>query len=169
MQLLKILLLIALLMTPALAQNSLREGDLSPQFAAPGIKDSFFDLSAMRDSVVLLTFWSTKCEICRSEIPQLNRFKKRFEGRPVEFIAVTMEDESRVEPFLRSNKFDFSIIPNGFGIVLQYADRDRQGRVDMGFPAYYLIDRSGKVAYRSSGWDKVSTMESKIDQLLASN
>jgi peroxiredoxin len=169
MRLPKIVLFIALLITPTFAQNLLRVGDMSPQFAAPGLNDTFFDLSAMRNSVVLVTFWSTKCEICRHEIPQLNQFKKRFEGRGVVFLAVTMESESRVEPFLRSNRFDFSIIPDGFGIVLQYADRDKKGQLDMGFPSYYLIDRNGRVAYRSSGWDKVPMMESRIDELLASN
>ena len=169
MRLPKIVLFIALLITPTFTQNLLRVGDMSPQFAAPGLNDTFFDLSAMRNSVVLVTFWSTKCEICRHEIPQLNQFKKRFEGRGVVFLAVTMESESRVEPFLRSNRFDFSIIPDGFGIVLQYADRDKKGQLDMGFPSYYLIDRNGRVAYRSSGWDKVPMMESRIDELLASN
>lgn len=169
MRLPKIVLFIALLITPTFAQNLLRVGDMSPQFAAPGLNDTFFDLSAMRNSVVLVTFWSTKCEICRHEIPQLNQFKKRFEGRGVVFLAVTMESESRVEPFLRSNRFDFSIIPDGFGIVLRYADRDKKGQLDMGFPSYYLIDRNGRVAYRSSGWDKVPMMESRIDELLASN
>ena len=169
MRLPKIVLFIALLITPTFAQNLLRVGDMSPQFAAPGLNDTFFDLSAMRNSVVLVTFWSTKCEICRHEIPQLNQFKKRFEGRGVVFLAVTMESESRVEPFLRSNRFDFSIIPDGFGIVLQYADRHKKGQLDMGFPSYYLIDRNGRVAYRSSGWDKVPMMESRIDELLASN
>lgn len=169
MRLPKIVLFIALVITPTFAQNLLRVGDMSPQFAAPGLNDTFFDLSAMRNSVVLVTFWSTKCEICRHEIPQLNQFKKRFEGRGVVFLAVTMESESRVEPFLRSNRFDFSIIPDGFGIVLQYADRDKKGQLDMGFPSYYLIDRNGRVAYRSSGWDKVPMMESRIDELLASN
>ena len=169
MRLPKIVLFIALLITPTFAQNLLRVGDMSPQFAAPGLNDTFFDLSAMRNAVVLVTFWSTKCEICRHEIPQLNQFKKRFEGRGVVFLAVTMESESRVEPFLRSNRFDFSIIPDGFGIVLQYADRDKKGQLDMGFPSYYLIDRNGRVAFRSSGWDKVPMMESRIDELLASN
>lgn len=169
MPLSKILLIIALLVTPSVAQNILRVGDMSPQFVAPGMNDTFFDLSAMRNSVVLVTFWSTQCEICRHEIPQLNQFKKRFEGRGVVFLAVTMESESRVEPFLRSNKFDFSVIPNGFGIVLQFADRDKKGQMDMGFPAYYVVDRNGRVAYRSSGWDKVPEMASQIDRLLASN
>ena len=31
---------------------------------------------------------------------------------------------------------------------------DRQGNLDMGFPAYYLIDRNGRVTMRGSGWDK---------------
>jgi hypothetical protein len=92
----------------------------------------------------------------------------RYAGKDVVFLAVTMENSTRVEPYLKKNPFNFTIVPDGFGMVLQYADKDRQGNLDMGFPAYYLIDRSGRVAMRGSGWDKTGMIGSEISRLLNS-
>ena len=37
----------------------------------------------------------------------------------------------------------------------------------MGFPAFYVIDQGGKLAYRASGYDKTAPLAAAIDQLLA--
>jgi len=65
------------------------------------------------------------------------------------------------------DQFAFTIVPNSFGAVLQYADRDRSGNIAMGFPAYYLIDQNGIVRMKSSGWDKVQDVDAQISRLLA--
>ncbi len=167
MRLITLAVLFAVLAIGAFAQSGLKTGNAAPVFAAPMLDGGFVDLASLRGNLVVITFWSTKCEICRNEIPHLNAFKKRHEGENVTFLALTMENETRINPFLRSNRFEFSIIPDSFGIVLQYADRDRQGNIDMGFPSYFLIDGSGNLAYRASGWDKTNELESKMVQLLS--
>lgn len=150
----------------ALAQNGIKVGSPAPSFSAAALDGSFVDMDALRGRIVIITFWSTKCEICRHEIPSLNAFKNRYEGRDVTFLALTMENSDRVQPFLKSNPFAFQIVPDSFGMVLKYADRDRQGNINMGFPSYFLIDADGKVAHRSSGWDKIGELDQRIDKLL---
>jgi hypothetical protein len=51
--------------------------------------------------------------------------------------------------------------------VLQYADRDRSGNINMGFPAYFLVDRDGSIHVKTSGWDKTQNLETQITKLLA--
>lgn len=153
---------------PSFGQTALRLGSVAPEFAASSIDGTNYDLNSMRGRVVVLTFWSTKCAICRSEIPKLNSFTSRFDEKRVVFLAATLENESKVETYLRSNPFKFHILPNSFGMVLQYADRDKQGNIDMGFPAYFVIDQAGTVAYRASGWDKTDELDSRLNKLLAS-
>jgi peroxiredoxin len=97
----------------------------------------------------------------------MNKLATRYKGQPVVFLALTMDNESKVSSYLKSNEFDFTIVPNSFGAVLQYADRDRTGNIAMGFPAYYLIDQNGIVRFRSSGWDKTPDVDSQIGRLLA--
>src|SRR2546423_838378 len=124
-------------------------------FTAVTMSGQTVELSALKGKVVLLTFWSTSCLICQSEIPKLNRMAAGYTGSDnVVFLAATMENEDKVRSFTRRTPFNFSILPNSFGLVLKYAERDRSGNLDMGFPAYFVIDQDGIVRHRSSGYDK---------------
>jgi len=151
-----------------LAQQSLKEGNPAPEFAATSMNGQSYDLKQLQGKVVLVTFWSTKCEICHSEIPKMNQLADRYKGKDVVFLALTMENENRVETYLRSTPFNFDILPNSFGTVLQYADRDRSGNINMGFPAYFLVDQNGGIQLKTSGWDKTQTLDTKISSLLSS-
>jgi peroxiredoxin len=126
-----------------------------------------FDLNQLRGKVVVVTFWSTRCAICHSEIPKLNKLADKYRGQNVVFLALTTDNESKVDTYLRSNQFNFNILPNSFGIVLQYADRDRQGNIDIGFPAHFLVNQNGQIEMKGSGWDKTPELESKIARLVS--
>src|SRR5947208_85394 len=149
------------------AQQGLSTGSNAPQFSLAGINGHTYDLNQLRGKVVLVTFWSTRCNICHSELPNMNKLAARYKDQPVVFLALTMDNESKVAAYLKSNEFDFNIVPNSFGAVLQYADRDNSGNIAMGFPAYYLIDQNGVVRFKSSGWDKTPNVDSQISRLLS--
>ena len=168
-QIIYITVITGLFVISAASQTSIKPGYAAPVFAASALDGSYFDLAQLDDKVVVLTFWSTKCAICRSEIPKLNGFTTRYDSEKVVFLALTMENESRLDPFLKANPFKFHILPNSFGVVLQYADRDKAGNIDMGFPAYFVIDKHGSVAYRGSGWAKTNELEARISKLIANN
>jgi peroxiredoxin len=165
MRLVLTILLSMLFCLSAFGQQSLKEGSPAPKFSAASMNGQVFDLNQLRGKVVVVTFWSTRCAICHSEIPKLNRLADKYKGQNVVFLALTMENESKVEGYLRSTPFNFNILPNSFGVVLQYADRDRQGNIDMGFPAYFLVNQNGQIEMKSSGWDKTPELESKIARL----
>lgn len=152
----------------AAGQQSLKPGGQAPDFNAESIDGKVFNLNQLQGKVVVLTFWSTRCGICHSEIPKLNEVAKRYQDKDVVFLALTMESPTRIEPYLRKNPFVFNIVPNSFGVVLKYADMDRNGTINMGFPSYFLIDRRGSIALKSDGWDKTARLESQIMQLLSS-
>ncbi len=168
MRKLNLILLALAFVIPASAQTALKAGNAAPTFAASSVDGSYYDLSSMRGRVVVLTFWSTKCAICRSEIPKLNGFTSRFDEKKVVFLAVTMENQEKVQTYLKSNKFNFHVLPDSFGLLLQYADRDKQGNIDMGFPSYFVIDQAGTLAYRGGGWDKTEELDTRISKLLTS-
>lgn len=168
MKIIPALVLSLLLTAAAFSQQSIRTGAQAPEFSASSIDGKPLSLGQMRGKVVLVTFWSTRCQICNAEIPKLNRMAASYAGKDVVFLAVTTENSARVEPYLKKNPFNFTIVPDGFGMVLQYADKDRQGNLDMGFPAYYLIDQTGRVVVRGSGWDKTGMITSEIGRLLNS-
>ena len=166
----KILLTLAFLVvasTAALAQQALRPGQLAPEFSGQALDGTFYDLKQLQGKVVVLTFWSSRCAICHEEIPNLNRLADRYRGKDVIFLAMTMENEAKVEPYIQRHPFHFTILPNSFGVFLKYADRDRSGNLNMGFPAHFLLKRDGTIALRTEGWDKTPNLDSQISKLLA--
>lgn len=169
MRIIKILAIIAIFSLSAVAQQQLKTGQDAPAFAAQSLSGEQINLADMQGKVVVMTFWSTKCAICHTEIPKLNQIAARYRGKDVIFLALTMENNVRVEPYLKKNPFDFNIVPNSFGVVLKYADMDAGGRINMGFPAYFLIGRTGKIELRDDGWDKSSKLDSQISKLLSSD
>ena len=150
----------------AVSQNNVKVGSAAPQFSSTAIDGKTYDLASMRGQVVVITFWSTRCIICQSELPKLDRMMSRYDGRKVQFLALTPEDESRVRYYLSLNRVASTILPNSFGTLLQYADRDREGYVNIGYPAFFVIDQQGVVQYRASGYDKTAALSSAVDKLL---
>lgn len=167
MKALPVIVLSLFLAVSVSAQQKLQVGSSAPEFSTASMDGGQLSLDALRGKVVLVTFWSTRCQICHSEIPKLNRLAAGYAGRDVVFLGVTMENSARIEPYLKSNPFNFTIVPDGFGMVLQYADKDRQGNIDMGFPAYYLVDQKGTIVMRGNGFDKTGAISTQIGKLLA--
>ena len=163
--LLSIVFLLLLLPLAATAQKSLRIGSPAPTFSGNAMDGTCNDLSELRGKVVVLTFWSTKCEICRHEFPKMNQMVKSYENRNVVFLALTMENEAKVEAYLKKNQLAPTILPNSFGVVLQDADRTADDRVDMGFPSFFVIDTAGTIQYRSSGFDRTASLNAVIERL----
>ena len=168
MRILKVLFFAAALSATILGQQQLKPGQAAPEFAAQTMDGRPVNLAELQGKVVMMTFWSTRCAICVAEIPKLNQIVSRYKQKGVVFLALTMENNTKVEPFLRRHQFDFDIVPNSFGVVLKYADMDAGGRINMGFPAYYLIGKSGKIELRDHGWDKTTKLETQISNLLTS-
>lgn len=166
MKLVNTFLLTILLVAAAFAQQNLQVGQPAPDFQAQALDGKVYSLSELQGKVVVLTFWSTKCEICHSEIPKLNRVVDKYRGKDVVFLALTMESEARVEPYLKKNPFYYTILPNGFGVILKYANMSKDGTINMGFPAYFLINKRGAIELRAEGWDKAANLDAQISKLL---
>ena len=136
------------------------------QFSATAMDGQTFDLASLKGKVVVLTFWSTKCPICVSEIPNLNRLADSYKGKDVVFLGLTTENPTNIEGFLKAKPFKFNIIPNSFGVVLKYADKDNQGRINMGFPAHYIVNQDGQIEMKTNGFDKTNALNAQISRLL---
>lgn len=167
MRIISVLILLLTMGIAAWAQQSLKPGAAAPDFEAESIDGKQYSLSGLQGKIVVLTFWSTRCEICHHEIPKLNQIADRYRNNDVVFLGLTADNDAKVEPYLRKNPFNFSIVPNSFGVLLKYADMDAGGTVKIGFPAYFLIGRDGKIIQRADGWDKTEKLNSQISKMIA--
>lgn len=159
--------IIFLLAVSAFAQNSVKVGSVAPQFSAMSSDGTPYDLSQLRGRVVVMTFWSTSCAICHAEIPGLNRFIDKFDPKKVVFLALTTDNQTKVAAYIKKNPFRFELLPSSFGTLFQYADRDKEGYMDMGYPAFFVIDQQGIVQFRASGYDKTTQLDAAIRKLVS--
>ena len=160
-------LLSLVLALPAVAQNNLKIGSDAPAFSGTLLDGKQVSLAGLRGKVVVITFWTTRCVICRHEMPQLDRLAGQYNARDVAFLALTTENEQQVAAYLRHNPFKLQVVPDSFGTLLKFADRDRHGNINIGYPAFFVLDQQGRVQHRSSGYDKLVAIDSAIKKLVA--
>ncbi len=165
MRLLSVLLLAFLFVSSDFAQSNKRAKLLAETFTATSLGGKEFDIEKLKGKVVLITFWSTKCPICAAEIPKLNELAETFKDKDVVFLGLTTEDEKKVKTHLKKKPFDFNIIPNSFGLLLKYANKDGDGNVTMGYPSHFLINQKGEIELKTSGFDKTKILNARINQL----
>ena len=166
MRLVKTLILSLMLAAGAFAQQNLQVGQAAPDFSATTMDGRQVNLRDLQGKVVVLTFWSTKCEICHNEIPKMNQIVSRYQGKEVVFLALTMENAAKVQPYLQKTPFSYTILTNGFGVVLKYANMSKDGAINMGFPSYFVINKNGQIDHRAEGWDKTPNLDTRISRLL---
>jgi thiol-disulfide isomerase/thioredoxin len=99
-----------------------------------------------KGKIVVLNFWATWCGPCREMEPHFEKLANQYAGqKEILFYALNCdEDETQVAPFLEEEKPKTAVL---------YADGlDRLLGVDS-FPTTVILDRSGKIAYRTNGFD----------------
>ena len=112
-------------------------------------------LSSMKGKVVLLNFWATWCEPCRSEIPVLIGLQDKYATKGFTMLGASMDEDGAkaVDPFIHETKFnvDGQEKTMDYPIVLGTdAITDKFGGL-LGMPTSYLISRDGKIVKRYIG------------------
>jgi thiol-disulfide isomerase/thioredoxin len=104
-----------------------------------------FPLKEIKGKVLVVNFWATWCGPCHELEPSFSRVAAEFlANSDVLFLAANCdEDESLVKSYLEADKFSMPVV---------FADGlDRFFTVNA-FPTVMVIDRTGKIAYRSDGF-----------------
>jgi thiol-disulfide isomerase/thioredoxin len=118
-----------------------------------------FPLADTKGKVVVLNFWATWCKPCRELEPHFEKVAAHFSGdKDVLFFGLNCdEDESLVAPYLAEERPKTTVL---------FADGlDRLLSVNA-FPTTVILDRAGKVAYRSDGFDPNDIEQVLTDAIL---
>ncbi len=126
--------------------KKLRIGGEPIPFDVKGIDGRALSLEKYRGKVVLIDFWATWCAPCRVEMPNVVRLHKKFRDKGFEIIGVSLDrDRGAMENYLKSSGMEWPQYFDGGGwnnrIAAKYKVRS--------IPATYLIDRQGKIRYRT--------------------
>lgn len=120
----------------------LAPGQPAPKFTLEGFDGKTYSLDDFKGQLVYLDFWATWCGPCRREIPYLKQLKDEYKGKPIAFIAISVDDDKEAwEKMVKNDKLD--------GIQL-YAPKAWLNEVTIqyqvvGIPTFVLIDGEGRI------------------------
>jgi thiol-disulfide isomerase/thioredoxin len=117
-----------------------------PDFSVTDLDGQTISNGSLQGKVALLDFWGTWCPPCRNAVPMLLDLKKKYAGKPVEFIGISSDTNRQVwEKFIAKNHMDWP----------EYLDLSRQLQTLFeieGFPTFIVVDRQGVMSWRRSGY-----------------
>lgn len=138
-------------------------GSYAPPFELKDINGKKSALSEYKGKVVLLNFWATWCEPCKSEIPALNNIYSALKDKGFVVLGVSVDTSAKM---VRSFIMDANVV---FPVLL---DKDKDVYFDqyaiMGLPTSFLIGRDGIIVEKIIGekkWDSPD-MRDKVLRLL---
>lgn len=114
----------------------------APDFNLSDMHGRQWSLKALKGKVAVLNFWYTSCPPCLEEMPQLNEITKMYNPDKVVFLALTFNDAQKVQTFLETHEFSFTILPGSKSI-------DRQYKVS-GWPTSLVINKKGIVTFATN-------------------
>ncbi|HMJ25435.1 MAG TPA: TlpA disulfide reductase family protein [Pyrinomonadaceae bacterium] len=121
-----------------------------------------FNLKDYRGKVVLLNFWATWCQPCRTEIPDLVKKQREYRGRGLQVIGVTYPPEkiSEVRRFARRLRMNYPVAMGTNETKNFFTSSDT-------LPMTFVIDREGIVREVIEGIMYEDEFEQKVKPLLS--
>lgn len=124
-----------------------RVGEPFPEVVLAGLESGqTSSWGTYRGRTLIINFWATWCEPCRSEMPSLERLSRMADARRVAVLGVSVDsDLNLAREFILQNRLTF---PN-------FSDPEmRAARTLLGiqvFPATFLVLPDGRLAARVTG------------------
>ena len=117
-----------------------------------GISNNAFRISDFQDKILVINIWASWCPPCRREVPVYESVRQEYSDRPIEFIALTIED-----PRSASNEVRAFVRDMNFGFRLGWADRETARVLTGGFdgiPQTLVIAPTGRVIDHWQGFSR---------------
>jgi membrane protein DedA with SNARE-associated domain/peroxiredoxin len=113
-------------------------GSPAPFFALKDINGITVSTEDLKGQDILLVFWSTNCQFCAQELPDLKNFAQQYRGL-VTVVAITYKEPApAVKDYEDKEKIDFAVLLDASGDVAS------QYRIE-GTPAHFFINKDGKI------------------------
>lgn len=119
-------------------------------------------LSEMRGKVVVLNFWASWCLACRDEHSELSSAAQAYASQPVQFMGVLYNDVPSA-----GSKWIGEMGGQSYPSVLDPGSRTAIDFGLYGVPETFIIDGTGRVAYKHTGPVSARILSGKIDSLLS--
>ena len=112
------------------------------EFTLKDLGGKTWTFADLRGKVVLVNFWATWCPPCRKEMPDLETLYERFLSQGLVILAISDEEATKVEPFIRERKVTFPVL-------LDPGRKVNDLFVVNGIPKSFVYDREGRFVAQS--------------------
>ena len=135
-----------------------QSGAVAPTISCTDIVGEYVSLSQLKDKVVVLYFWSSKC--CGDKLKLLEPFylQQKYNGLSIIAIEVGGPKEA-VASFVLNNGLTFTNLTD------EYESISRSYRV-VGFPTIFVVDKKGVIRKKISGDIKMEQLNQLVTQFL---
>jgi cytochrome c biogenesis protein CcmG, thiol:disulfide interchange protein DsbE len=142
----------------------------APTIPLKDLNDKDVTLQQYQGKVVLVNFWATWCEPCKSEIPMLIGLREKYGPRGFEILGLSMDEDGKkaVQPFLDKERFDVGGQKEAIDYPIAFANdsiAEKFGGV-IGLPTSLLFTRDGKMIKRVVGPVELEDISKAIENLL---
>jgi thiol-disulfide isomerase/thioredoxin len=145
---------------------------------APGARKAFpvlsgntldgatLDLGSLKGTVLVLNTWGSWCLHCREESPYLERVYEQYKAKGVEFVGIDTRDNlPQAKAFVVDNKLTYPSLVDGDSETLL---TKLVGIVPLqAVPTTVIVDRDGKLAWRSTLPVDAKQLMAALDPILA--
>ncbi|MET0389836.1 MAG: TlpA disulfide reductase family protein [Polyangiales bacterium] len=133
-----------------------------PEIALTDLSGKKVDLASLAGKVVIVDFWATWCAPCREELPELEKFHKKYGPKGLAIVGVSVDKEaSGIKGFLEKLKISFPVVHDAGHTVSEKYSPPKM-------PSSYIVDRKGIVRYVHGGYRSgdAAEFEKQIQELL---
>jgi cytochrome c biogenesis protein CcmG/thiol:disulfide interchange protein DsbE len=119
-------------------------GPKQPLIRLQGIDRKFYDVAEMHGTVVLISFGATWCAPCSGELFALEELTHEYQGKPVKFFWVTIENDGQISDsglkrYADQHKLSFPVLRDPTKTVfLQFSPKVR-------LPMIVFFDKGGRL------------------------
>lgn len=147
----------------------LKIGDRAPLFELSDVNGNLYSLrDDIGEKIVVLNFWSFFCEQCKQRMPIMDAANRRYSGKGVKIISVSLEGEplaDRIKSYLDDSGYDLMFLLDDYSKgVSKVADLYKVP----GTPSLYVIGKSGEIVFARSGHitarDLSAVIETEIEK-----
>ncbi len=136
-------------------------GSPAPDWTLPDSNGQMVSLQSLRGQVVVLDFWATWCGPCKMAMPGLQKLHDHFKDKPVKVFGVNcLERSPNADPmaYIKQRGYTYPQLLQGSAAANAYGVR--------GIPAFFVIDREGKILYQGAGYDP--SLDQRLTEIIKS-
>lgn len=154
-------LVVAFVMVLCVSGFALAQQSKAPNFKATASDGSTVELQKLKGKVVVVNYWATWCPPCRQEIPGFIDVYKKYKGKGLEIVGVSLDQNGWevVKPYMAKTKINYPIVLPDDVLSSAY------GKIDA-IPTTFFVDKNGNIVDTHVGYMDKAAFEKKIKELL---